>query len=99
MALRKRSLAKDCFRKERHNMTAAGHRLSKKKGLLPGTLVHIGRERSAPVGTSVMDYKRDHFQEKVMSGAEDCVPFKESDTATWINVNGVHDVTVVEWKR
>lgn len=65
-------------------------------GLPPGTLVHVGETRSERVKISVIDYTPERLNECEAEHTEDCVPFKESDSVTWINVSGVHQVELVE---
>jgi magnesium transporter len=65
-------------------------------GLPPGTLVHIGEKKVEKVRISVIDYDEGHFQERVVDTVEECFPFRDKPTVTWINVDGVHDLDVVE---
>jgi magnesium transporter len=67
-----------------------------KAGLPPGTLVHVGESRDAPVRITVIDYSAETFDERGVASVEDCVPFRDSDTVTWVNVDGVHDIGIVE---
>jgi len=60
-------------------------RASNKAGLPPGTLVHIGEKRTEKVKTTVIDYDETHFQEKEVETIEECFPFKDTPTVTWIN--------------
>jgi magnesium transporter len=69
---------------------------SVKTGFPPGTLIHIGEPMSEPVRIGIIDYSESSFQEKDAGRAEECFPFKESPTVTWINVDGVHDVPLME---
>jgi magnesium transporter len=71
-------------------------RRSKKVGLPPGTLVHIGKESKEKVTISVMDYDPDGVRESSIANVEELGQFKESSSVTWINVDGVHDVNLVE---
>lgn len=65
-------------------------------GLPPGTPIHTGEGSTVKVKITVMDYDEDHFQEREVERVEECFPFKEKNTVTWINVDGVHDVNTVE---
>jgi magnesium transporter len=65
-------------------------------GLAPGTLVHIGDKKLDEVRITVIDYDGERFQEKVVASVEECFPYRDKATTTWINVDGVHDVGVVE---
>ena len=66
-------------------------RSSKKRGLPPGALVHIGEKKIEKVRISVIDYSEDKFEEKEVSNIEDCFPFKIKPTSTWINIDGLHE--------
>jgi magnesium transporter len=70
--------------------------MHKQAGLPPGTLVHIGEKKVEKVRISVIDYDEGHFQERVVDTVEECFPFRDKPTVTWINVDGVHDLDVVE---
>lgn len=65
-------------------------------GLPPGTPVHSGEESSQKVRITVIDYDESQFQEREVTEVEECFPFRDKDTVTWINVDGIHDVNIVE---
>lgn len=67
-----------------------------KAGLPPGTLVHIGEKKVEKTRITVMDYDERTFQEKEVAAVEECFEFKETSTVTWINVEGLHDVEIIE---
>jgi len=69
---------------------------SKKPGLSPGTLVHTGEKKVEAVKISVIDYDETQIQEREAVSVEECLPFKENPTVTWINVTGIHDVKIIE---
>lgn len=71
-----------------------GH--SKKAGLPPGTLVHVGEKRVEAVRISYIDYDEQSIEEKQVSSIEQCFPFKSTPTVTWINIDGLHEVEVIE---
>ncbi len=71
-------------------------RRSRKAGLPPGTLVHIGEKRTETVRIIYIDYDEDKFAEKQISSIEECFPFKATPTVTWINIDGIHDVDMIE---
>ncbi len=71
-------------------------RASEKFGLPPGTIVHVGDKRTETVKITVIDYSKDHFQTKEVSDIEEVFPFRDSPSVTWINIDGIHDVTVIE---
>jgi len=65
-------------------------------GLPPGTLVHIGEKKVEEVRITVIDFDEGHFHERVADSVDECFPYKDKPTTTWINVDGVHDVGIVE---
>jgi magnesium transporter len=69
---------------------------SKKVGLSPGTLVHIGEKKVEKTRITVIDYDVDQFQEKEVETIEECFPFKDTPTVTWINIDGLHEVEIIE---
>jgi len=69
---------------------------SKKAGLPPGTLVHIGEKKVGEPKITIIDYDEANFQEREVKTVEECFSFREKPTVTWINVEGVHQVEVVE---
>ena len=69
---------------------------SKKVGLPPGSIVHIGNKRDEKVKITIVDYSEAKFQEKEVKSVEECFPYKDKSTITWINIDGVHEVKVIE---
>ena len=69
---------------------------SKKAGMKPGSVVYIGKERDEQVNIDIIDFNDADFQEKRTHHIQDCFPFKDSPTLTWINVDGIHDAGIVE---
>lgn len=62
----------------------------------PGKLVYIGDEKEAPVKITVFDYSDVHFEEKTFYDAEECWKYKNTLNSTWINVDGIHDIDLIE---
>ncbi|MEZ5336250.1 MAG: hypothetical protein R2741_14000 [Methanolobus sp.] len=71
-------------------------RVSKKAGMAPGSLIHVGDERTEKPVITLIDYDRDNYQEKIVENVEECFPFKDYPTVTWINVDGIHQVDIIE---
>ncbi len=69
---------------------------SKKVGLPPGTLVHIGEKKTEKVRITIIDYDEANFEEKEIKTVEECFPFKDKTTVTWINIDGIHDIKIIE---
>ena len=69
---------------------------SRKAGLSPGTLIHIGEKKAETLKITVMDYDEAHFQEKEINTVEECFAFKNAPGVTWINIDGLHQVEILE---
>ncbi|MCK4255520.1 magnesium/cobalt transporter CorA [candidate division WOR-3 bacterium] len=69
---------------------------SKMVGLPPGTLVHIGEKKVEKIKITIIDYDETQFQEKEAKTTEECFPFKDTPTVTWINIDGLHQVEILE---
>ncbi len=69
---------------------------SKKAGLPPGTLVHVGDRKQEVTRISVMDYEGDRLDEHCPTDVETVFPLRDEPATSWINVDGVHDLTVIE---
>jgi magnesium transporter len=69
---------------------------AKKTGLPPGTPVFIGDKKIETAKVSILDYDETQVQERELKTIGECVPFKETPTVTWINVDGVHDVGFIQ---
>lgn len=69
---------------------------STKTGLPPGVLIHIGEKKAEKVRINILDYDEIQFKEKEAKTIEECFPFKDTPTITWINIDGLHEVDVIE---
>ena len=65
-------------------------------GLPPGTLVHVGDKKAESVKITVIDYDESSFEQKDITNIEECYPFKNKPTVSWINVDGIHEVEIIE---
>ena len=70
-------------------------RMGKKIGLPPGTPVFVGDKKAEEVKISFIDYDETQFQEREIRNIEECFPFKDTPSVTWINIDGIHDVEVI----
>lgn len=71
-------------------------KVSKKAGLSPGALVHIGKKKVEKTRIRIIDYDESQLEEKEAKTIEECFPFKDKPTVTWINIDGLHEVEIIE---
>ena len=76
-------------------MTKFIKRVSKTIGMAPGSLVYVGEKKLEKPIISIIDYDQENFKEKPAENIEECFPFKESPTVTWININGLNDTDII----
>jgi magnesium transporter len=69
---------------------------SHKAGLPPGTLIHVGERKAEKVKIRILDYDELQFEEKESKTIEESFPFKDKPTVTWINIDGLHEVEIIE---
>ena len=69
---------------------------SKKAWMSPGTLMHIGETKPGTIEVTVIDYNESGVQETKLQKIEECYALKDRPTVTWINLEGVHDIALIE---
>ncbi len=72
------------------------HKISKKAGLPPGSLVHVGEKKTEYVRIRVIDYDETHMEEKELKTIEEIFAYKEKNTITWINIDGLHETDIIQ---
>jgi magnesium transporter len=69
---------------------------SEKTGLRPGSLVHVGNVHDAETKISIIDYNKDNLEQQQVASVEEILRYKDSDTVTWVIIEGLADVDIVE---
>jgi len=69
---------------------------SKKAGLPPGTLVHIGEQRAEASKITVINYDEADYHEMELKTVEECFPYKDKPSMTWLNIDGIHQKEILE---
>ena len=67
-----------------------------KTGLAPGTPVHVGERRTESTKITVFEYDDAHIEERQLNSVEECKEWKKSPGVVWINIDGIHEISVVE---
>lgn len=63
-----------------------------KIGMAPGTLEHVGEKRVDEITITIHDYDEDHTKTIEIKDIEECRPYLENPSKTWIRVWGLHDI-------
>ncbi len=69
---------------------------SKKTGLPPGTVVYVGRRKPADIRIRSISFDEKHIEEREVREIEEAFPLKGQTEITWINVDGLQKVEVIE---
>jgi magnesium transporter len=69
---------------------------SEKSGLPPGSLVHVGSVLEAVTRMSVIDYGKENIEEQQIQSVDEILGYKDSDTVTWVTVEGLTNVAIIE---
>jgi magnesium transporter len=69
---------------------------SKQIGLAPGTLVHIGDQKVEQPELTIIDYDPERFTRIDDVSTAECLPFIDSDSVSWINLYGLHDLDLIK---
>jgi magnesium transporter len=79
--------------------TGGGRRArpSVKIGMSPGTLIHLGEAPNQAVTVELYHYEgAGPLERRVLADADEAAAYRHRPGVTWIDVNGVHDVALVE---
>lgn len=69
---------------------------SLKIGLPAGSLVHVGDRLTDRTRVTIIDYDEAGVQERREQNVGDCLSFKDKPTVTWIDVDSLHEVELLE---
>ena len=69
---------------------------SKKAGLPPGTVVFVGEKKVEEIRITIIDYDEHQYAEREVKNIEECFSYKDTPSISWINIDGVHQVDVIE---
>jgi magnesium transporter len=76
-------------------MSSPPKKRSKKSGLPPGTLIHIGENSDRPVRITVNEYTADRHSEKVIDSLGESFYYPDEGVVSWIDVEGLHEVQLI----
>ncbi|MEI8172217.1 MAG: magnesium/cobalt transporter CorA [Deltaproteobacteria bacterium] len=71
-------------------------RRSRKAGLPPGALIHVGDKLAETTKITLLDYDESGSQERDIRTVSECRPYKDRLSVTWIHIDGLHDTHVLQ---
>lgn len=70
-------------------------KVSKKAGLPPGTLVHVGERKLEKARIWLIDYNANAVEERELTSIDECFAYRDKPGITWVNINGLHDLDLI----
>lgn len=77
-------------------MTKLLSKRSLKAGLPPGSLVHLGDNAPEKATITVINYNESDFRLNITEAADECLSYIDPSMVTWINVEGINNVDIIE---
>ena len=82
--------------KTRRKTSKLVRNISKKIGLSPGTMLHVGEKKVDNTKIYLFDYDAENLQEKELTSIEQAFEYRDHSTVSWINIDGLHDLELIE---
>ena len=73
-------------------MSKTENQISKKAGLPPGTLIHIGTKKTDIQRVTVFDFDSENHLEFECENIVETFKYRDKKSVSWINVEGLHDI-------
>jgi magnesium transporter len=64
-------------------------------GKAPGSLIHVGEKRMEQPQITMIAYDDGEVVVRTLARLRDCLPFREKFRVVWVNIDGLHDVSLV----
>ncbi len=77
-------------------MASGRSKRSKKAGLLPGSLVHLGNTYTERSKTALISYNETFFTEKAIASVAELLKKQDETVITWLTVDGLQDTKLME---
>jgi magnesium transporter len=68
----------------------------KQIGQIPGTLVYTGEKSDKKFNVQCFDYTKDNIEESILLNIEEAINYKETESVTWINIEGLKYTDEIE---
>lgn len=65
-------------------------------GQVPGTLIYTGKKSDKDFHVECFDYTKENIEESIVLNIDDVLNYKETDSVTWINVDGLKHTDKIE---
>ena len=65
-------------------------------GVSPDELLFRGEQKTDEITLRIIDYDSNNLEENAISKVHEVLKFQEKNTVTWLNVDGLHDASIME---
>ncbi|MGD8740727.1 MAG: magnesium/cobalt transporter CorA [Desulfobacterales bacterium] len=69
---------------------------SKKAGMSPGIVVHVGEQKIETARITLLSYDPARLEEKELTRIEESFAYRDTPPVSWINIDGLHEVELIE---
>jgi len=69
---------------------------AKATGKIPGSIVHLGTRRIEKTKLRLIDFTPEKLFESEFENLEDCIPYLNENTVSWLNIDGLHDAEMIQ---
>ncbi|WP_174626638.1 magnesium/cobalt transporter CorA [Candidatus Methylobacter favarea] len=70
--------------------------VSRKSGLPPGSLIHVGEVHDHEHRISVVNYNSSAVERYIVNSIKEIPPLKSADTVTWVIIDGLKNVSIID---
>ncbi len=68
----------------------------KATGEIPGSLIHLGTQRIDKPKLRFFDFTSEKLVERELESIDECLPYLEENTVSWLNIYGLHDAGLIQ---
>ena len=72
------------------------YRSKRKLGQVPGSVIYTGDRSKEKLHIEAFDYTKENCSEKILKSVEESFDFKNTNSVTWLNLNGLNHVGDIE---
>ncbi len=65
-------------------------------GVSPDELLFRGKQKSEEITLRIIDYDSENLEENAIKKVQEALDFREKNSVTWLNVDGLHDASIME---
>ena len=65
-------------------------------GKSPGTLIYTGKKTEKALHVETFDYTKETLSEKILTNIEEATSFINTESVTWLNINGLNSLNEIE---